>query len=155
MLNNIEFRVCNGENITEIENIEQTCFATDAWSHDFITYALGIFLVIGLFDEGKMIGYGACHNRSRFIYIDNLAILPSYRNKGFGTLFMRYFFRIAIENNCTEALLQVNVNNSSAIAMYKKMGFKTVRLLKGYYRRRNGRDEDALLMNAKIMHDLD
>ncbi len=155
MLDNIEFRVCNRGNIPEIENIEQTCFATDAWSHDFITYALGIFLVTGLFYRDEMIGYGACHNRGRFLYIDNLAILPSYRNRGFGTLFMRYFFRIAMEKNCTGALLQVNINNSSAIAMYQKIGFKTVRLLKGYYRRKKGKNEDALLMKAEMMHELD
>lgn len=146
----ISIRPCTFKEMDQILNIEKSCFQEDAWSRDFINYAMDTYYVKGIFFNEKLIAYGACHVQGQIMNVDNLAVLPEYRGKGLGKLLLLHMMQLAEDKNCPGVLLQVNVNNSRAIEIYRKVGFETVRLLKGYYQRKRGKSEDALLMFTSL-----
>ena len=74
--------------------------------------------------------------------ITNLAVDESFRKKGIGKKMLLKIFLEAKNLGAEEALLEVNVNNISAINFYKNFGFHTVSIRSNYY----GANEDAKLM---------
>lgn len=108
------------------------------------------YYVKGIFSGEVLLAYGACHVQGKIMNVDNLAVLPEYRGKGLGKLLLQHMMQLAEDKQCSGVLLQVNVNNSRAIEIYRKMGFETVRLLKGYYQRKGRKSEDALLMFTSL-----
>jgi len=92
------------------------------------------------------IEYGISNLKKSFAkkgHIISLAVIPSMRRRGIGEQLMRK----ALENmrkiyNVNESFLEVRVSNIPAINLYKKLGFKTIRVIRKYYM--DG--EDAYLM---------
>ena len=74
--------------------------------------------------------------------ITNLAVDESFRKKGIGKKMLLKIFLEARNLGAEEALLEVNVNNISAINFYKNFGFHTISIRSNYY----GANEDAKLM---------
>lgn len=79
-------------------------------------------------------------------HIISIAVIPEMRRKGIGKSLMlkamealRHFYSV------DEYYLEVRVTNTPAVNLYTKLGFKPVKVLKGYYL--DG--EDAYLM-AKL-----
>lgn len=56
------------------------------------------------------------------IWIEELFLLPEYRNKGLGTEFFQ-FVKETIEPNVARIRLEVEPDNTDAIRLYKQMGF--------------------------------
>lgn len=73
------------------------------------------------------------------VEINYLYVLDEYRRKGIATKLIKKLVKIAKrKENIT---LEVNENNSSAIALYKKMGFNEIAIRPNYYG-----NENAILM---------
>lgn len=76
-------------------------------------------------------------------HIVSIAVLEPYRRKGIGEALMRATLKKMKEvYKAEEAYLEVRVSNYPAINLYKKLGFKEVKVLKHYY----ADGEDAYLM---------
>ena len=73
--------------------------------------------------------------------IIDIFVLEEYRNKNIGSLLLE---KVIGNNKDKNITLEVNVNNLSAINLYKKYGFEEVAIRKGYY---NG--VDGILMLKK------
>ncbi len=110
------------------------------------------FLVAEL--NGEVVGYIMCrveYGRSltgkgfivRKGHIISLAVLPKARRRGIGTALMRKAME-AMKNvyKVDEFYLEVRRSNIPAISLYRKLGFKIVNVIAGYYH--DG--EDAYLM---------
>ncbi|MCI4456914.1 MAG: ribosomal protein S18-alanine N-acetyltransferase [Desulfurococcaceae archaeon] len=110
-----------------------------------------IFLVAEI--EGKIVGY--MMNRIEYDegffkgdivrrgHVISIAVLPEYRRRGIGrSLMIEGMRRMKEYYNADEVILEVRVSNTPAIELYKKLGFKVVRIIPRYYR--DG--EDAYLM---------
>lgn len=66
------------------------------------------------------------------IEIDYIYVVQSQRKKGFGSKLIDYVIN---KNSDTKNItLEVNVNNTSAINLYKKMGFQIVAIREKYYK---------------------
>lgn len=50
----------------------------------------------------------------------------------------------------SELFLEVSVNNTHAIALYKKIGFKQISMRKNYYKYKDGSYNDALIYKLNI-----
>ena len=59
----------------------------------------------------------------KFCYIMDIIVTEKHRGKGFGTALMNSAKDWAKEQNCNFVNLDVLVNNSEAIRLYKKLGF--------------------------------
>lgn len=76
----------------------------------------------------------------------NLAIDPNFQHQGFGSQLLTYWIDQMRLKKVTNFLLEVRKSNHSAIALYQKLGFKTVAIRKNYYPAHNNAQEDALIM---------
>lgn len=114
--------------------------------HDNYVFSLDEFSNCLVIEENnKIIGfitYSIIYERAEVI---DIIIDEKERKKGYGNKLLSKVIEIAKENNCTNITMEVNVNNESAINLYKKNGFKIVSNRKNYYN-----DNDAYLMELKL-----
>ena len=86
------------------------------------------------FDFGsKTIGMACLWAIVEEAHITLLGIHPDYRGQGLGQLLLLTLLQDAIARKLEWATLEVNVNNSKAIELYKKFGFQVAGTRKGYY----------------------
>lgn len=80
-------------------------------------------------------------------HIVSIAVMPEHRLKGVGfTLMLTTLKNMVQHYKCQETYLEVRVSNLSAISLYRKLGYKEIRVLPHYYL--DG--EDALLMSKEL-----
>lgn len=99
--------------------------------------------LLGYYLNSKLIGfisYSIIYDRCEINFI---GVLEEYRGKKIGSLLIRYTINRA--KNCINITLEVNINNFTAIELYKKNGFKIASIRKMYY----GND-DAYLMIKEL-----
>ncbi len=104
--------------------------------------------------DGQVVGYVMCRVEYDTLYtkpgvvgrkghIVSLAVLPEARRRGVATeLMKRAMEAMKSQYGADEYYLEVRVSNEPAIKLYKKLGFRAVRVLTRYY----GDGEDAYLM---------
>ncbi len=66
-------------------------------------------------------------------YIITIDVLAQHRKSGVGTQLMEEAHRRLIAAGTRRVILETAVNNTEAIRFYEKLGYTTVRRLKGYY----------------------
>ncbi|MCV6599822.1 MAG: ribosomal protein S18-alanine N-acetyltransferase [Alphaproteobacteria bacterium] len=86
-------------------------------------------------DENKPLGFIMVQKIEDEAEIITVCVLPEYRKQGIA--------QKLIENiTSNKVFLEVNIKNTPAINLYKKLGFKTERIRKKYY----NNNDDALIM---------
>jgi len=80
-------------------------------------------------------------------HVVSIAVLEQYRNKGIGKALLQASLKAMKEiYGAEEVYLEVRVSNEPAIHLYRKLGFKEVKVLKHYY----ADGEDAYLMACPL-----
>ena len=125
--------------------IEKACF-TDPWSEngfkDSLNEASAHLLVLE--DESfGIVGYACLYQIVDEGEIVNVAIHPSYRQKGYGAELVRALIQLGKELGAERFFLEVRKGNVSGRALYASLGFAECGIRKGFYE--NPR-EDAVLM---------
>jgi ribosomal-protein-alanine N-acetyltransferase len=77
------------------------------------------------------------------IHINNVAVLPECRGRGFGTLLMRRVLTEGRRLGATRATLEVRASNDAARRFYEGLGFCATAVRKQYY---TNPVEDALIL---------
>ena len=97
--------------------------------------------VIGYYFDNKIVGFLDYSVMYEKIEINYIFVIEEYRKKGIAYNLIKY----VIDNYDFENItLEVNINNISAINLYKKLGFNIIGIRKKYY---NG--VDGYLMEVK------
>ncbi len=79
----------------------------------------------------------------RVLHLISIAVLREYRRMGIGSALLKATIDEAVlDGNIASIYLEVRVSNEPAIRLYRKFGFREVRVIRGYYR--DG--EDAYVM---------
>ncbi len=126
-----------------LAQIENECFSCP-WSEEAIIKAVerkdNIYFcaVCG----GKVTGYIGSYRVLGEVYINNIAVLKDYRNKGMGKALIKALSDYCKENSCEFCTLEVRKSNINAISLYEKCGFKLVGERKNFY---DNPKENALL----------
>ena len=154
----IEIKPLNPREIAEIVTLDQICLG-GIWQEDGYlreidssnSYLIGLHL-----SEAKnslhqvvsksIIGFACLWSIVNEAHITLLAVHPNYRRQGLGELMLIALLKDAITRKLEWATLEVNVNNTSAINLYQKFGFKVAGTRPGYYQ---GTGEDALILWRK------
>ena len=89
------------------------------------------FRLIGLAKKGHLI---------------SIAVLPKYQHQGIGQALLQEVMKATLGYGAKEFYLEVRVTNTSAISLYKKLGFQIIKNLHGYY----SDGENAYLMSRKL-----
>ncbi len=83
-------------------------------------------------DQGKLVGYIAAgpkkisHRKSKYIEIQNLGVVPSYRSQGLGSRLIKACLKRARNKGYQKAYLNSYSANVKAIAFYKSNGFSKI-----------------------------
>ena len=86
--------------------------------------------VIGHYFDNKIVGFLDYSVMYEKIEINYIFVIEEYRKKGIAYNLIKY----VIDNYDFENItLEVNVNNTNAINLYKKLGFKIINIRKCYY----------------------
>ncbi len=78
---------------------------------------------------------GSCRTSrisSTAVCLHHVEILPQYRNRGYGTIFLKLLIQNLVKNGCLQIILQVAGDNLPALALYKKQGFQITETLSYY-----------------------
>ena len=98
-------------------------------------------------NNNEVIGYlGLWHKGSSF-HITNIAITEILRRKGYGRKLLKFVEKIADIHKIKKISLEVGSSNRIAQDMYRKYGYKVIRVLRNYYQEEK---EDALIMEKKL-----
>jgi len=79
-------------------------------------------------------------------HVVSIAVLPEHQHQGIGSALMQKAMENMIRYRAKKCFLEVRVSNEPAIQMYKKLGFKIKRKIRGYYM--DG--EDAYVMEKEL-----
>jgi [ribosomal protein S18]-alanine N-acetyltransferase len=129
---------------------------TDSFFQDRLKESPETFLVAEN-EEGKIVGYIMCrieygfsnlkrYGLARKGHIVSVAVLEEHRKAGVGQALLEESMSGMKLRGCSEAYLEVRVSNDPAVALYQKLGYKTVTTHHEYYR--DG--ESALVMSAPL-----
>lgn len=97
-------------------------------------------------DEGSIVGYAGGVVAGGEIQIDNVAVAPSRRREGIAARLLARVTYDAQMLGATTSVLEVDVDNAAAQALYAGLGYAEVGRRPNYY----GRGHDALIMEAKL-----
>jgi [ribosomal protein S18]-alanine N-acetyltransferase len=89
-----------------------------------------------VWDHDRLVAYVSAIVEQGALYIASLAVAPTHRRQGIAQALMA-----TAESHCPPDV-HVRTDNTEALALYHKLGFKQARRLPNYY----GDGEDALLL---------
>ncbi len=98
-------------------------------------------------NTGVLVGYCLSWLIYAEIHILKVAVHEDSQNQGLGRSMIEDTLEYFIAKGANHAILEVRLNNHSAIGLYEKLGFEGIRIRKNYYRETN---EDALVMLLDI-----
>ncbi|KAJ4828106.1 Histone acetyltransferase mcc1 [Turnera subulata] len=94
---------------------------------------------------GDLLRYDPSRPDQTLVYILTLGVVEAYRNRGIATSLIREVIKYAASiSTCRAVYLHVISYNIAAIHLYKKMSFKCIRRLQGFYLI-NGQHYDSYL----------
>ncbi|ACS89166.1 ribosomal protein-alanine acetyltransferase RimI like protein [Thermococcus sibiricus MM 739] len=84
--------------------------------------------------SGQVVGYVMGYIRPDMEgHIMSIAVDPLYRGNGIGRLLMEAVIDRLIKRGARYIGLEVRVSNKGAIKLYEKLGFKKMKIIRGYY----------------------
>lgn len=98
-------------------------------------------------DDGKLIGYSFNHLIEDELHVLNIVVADEFRKKGCGRALLSSCLKEAKQRSAQRALLEVRPSNTSALGLYRSLGFKIIAKRKEYYR---DNLEDALMLELQF-----
>ena len=140
----LKIREMEKQDLKQVCDLEKEIFSLP-WSRDGFLFSMNspyeICLIADL--EGVIAGYGVLMISFDEATISNIAVGEPFRGQGIGEKLLRELIRRGREKGAERFTLEVRVSNSNAISLYRKLGFESVGVRKGFYERPR---EDALIM---------
>lgn len=97
--------------------------------------------------SGSVVAYIVTWTIYDEVHILNIAVHPDFRKIGLGEMLLRDCLDFSCDRGLKLAVLEVRTSNNSAIKLYEKIGFKTLRVRKKYY---SDTGEDAFVMMYEL-----
>ena len=81
----------------------------------------------------KIVGVACVENQFGDGYLHNIAVADDYRRQGIARQLMNKCREFLQTNDVEKIFLEVRTSNTNAVNLYKKCGFETVCVRKGFY----------------------
>jgi len=132
----ITIRRARRDDVPSILCIERKSFGSDAWDRDqFLDYFAqpdrSVFLV-GTID-GTLVGYTLAFHSALRAEIHSIAVTPAHRGRGVAVALLKRVIGLVQRRGFGTVSLNVRLENSAAIGLYRRLGFQRVRRVNGYY----------------------
>jgi len=136
-LTDVEFVLMQDYHLPAVFAMEEALFAGEEWSRDQFYSELALMpesrmYWVALHDK-RVIGYFGEMIVDDFADIATVAIAPEFRRRGIATRMIDIMIAEAVRRGATRMLLEVRVDNTAAIALYKKYGFDFIAERPNYY----------------------
>ncbi|MBT0158560.1 ribosomal protein S18-alanine N-acetyltransferase [Candidatus Bathyarchaeota archaeon A05DMB-2] len=125
--------------LDKLYEIEKQCFEKEAFTKQQIAYLVGDYNSIGLATraDGEIVGFAIARvdirRNMRFGHILTVDVVPAYRRKGIARKLLTQIENILKQKGASECRLEVRENNTAALSLYQKLGYKKVGKLERYY----------------------
>ncbi len=97
--------------------------------------------------EGLLVGFACFRVMGSEAELLNLAVLPSLRRQGAGSLLMEQVLQEVAKSGAVRIFLEVRDSNRAAIGFYERFGFEPIARRPGYYIHPQA---DALTLHRRI-----
>jgi ribosomal-protein-alanine N-acetyltransferase len=94
-----------------------------------------------------ILGFAVAQLVTDEMHIHNLVVAPERRREGLGHRLLRDTLRWGAASGARRVFLEVRQSNWAALELYRKAGFETVAVRRGYYDRPA---EDALVLHREL-----
>ncbi len=119
------------------------------WAHWFFRRILRQHASCWVLEKDtEVIGFGILRMEKGHAHIMNMCVDAAYRRRGLGRHILLQLLTIAKKQQARKVWLEVRENNRSAHLLYRKLGFRSTAIHKGYYLTQNGR-QNAIIMTQK------
>lgn len=149
----INYRAAVQLDLPVLVSMERVLFADSPWSmgqfkEEFKGVPNSRFFLVATNEQDQIVGYAAVLVVAPGVEADVLtvAVLPEYARKGIATHFMNELEKWSLAKHASAMMLEVGITNTSAIALYEKLGYKTIATRKNYY----GPGLDAFVMRKEF-----
>lgn len=133
--------------VAAVTRIEKASFSTvwpsDAFHNELNANKLAHYFVGRI--AGRVVAYGGIWVILEDSHITTIAVDPGYRGRRYGEVMLLRLIDEALERGAAWMTLEVRESNTVAQHLYRKYGFTTVTMRRGYYSDDN---ESALVMWA-------
>ena len=135
------------EHVVQVAELEKICFA-DPWSEKSIASELENPLSYWLvaLDEDRVVGYVGSQTVLGETDMMNVAVRPEYRRQGIAEALILALIEQLRRRKSHCLTLEVRDSNTSARALYGKLGFLEIGRRRNYYRNPM---EDALILRKE------
>ncbi|SFP89976.1 ribosomal-protein-alanine acetyltransferase [Nitrosomonas cryotolerans] len=131
------FRSAIKKDITQLLVIENRCFARDTLSARSFHWMLekGHADIILIEVDHNIVGYSLLLYRrgTSLARLYSIAILPECQGSGLGTALLKHAEQAAQKHDCVYLRLEVRSDNTTAIACYKRLGYRQFDTKQDYY----------------------
>jgi len=127
------------------------CFA-ESWSESAFRQLMdahGVQAILSRAESGEPLGFLLVRVVADECEILSLGVAPESRSRGLGTELVQWAAHGAYKCGARTMFLEVNVNNTAAKQLYKKLGFEETGRRTGYYRTCDSL-ADALILRSSL-----
>ena len=127
------------KDLKNILQLESMVFGKDAFSQKLIKRLIKENLFFLKLEKSgikkQLIGFViVIMDKEECANIINFLINPKYQNKGYGSFLLNQtILKIKEFDKVKKIILNVNINNSSAVKLYEKSGFRIIQKINNYY----------------------
>ena len=118
-------------------SIERELFPRDAWSPEVLRSELAL---VGesreywvAVDGDEVVGYCGLYYLPPDSDVQTIAVKASHQRRGVGSLMLRTMVDTAIAKGCKHMMLEVAVENTGAMSLYERFGFRALGVRRNYY----------------------
>ncbi len=133
----VTIRPARLEDLDRLVQIEHRSFTTDRFSRRTFRYLLTRANAVTLVAEvdAKVVGYAMLlfHRGTFLARLYSLAVDPAFRSLGAGLALIEAAEQLALAHECVTLRLEVRKDNTSAIRLYQRHGYKTQETVPDYY----------------------
>lgn len=114
-------------------------FGEVPWNYTAFRYELNslvpnLYLLIETKEQPKkIVAFIGCRFTNNRAHITNIAVLPDFQGMGIGSWLLDTIKVAAEKQGCTTVTLEVRMSNKQAQSLYRKKGFLSRTIKKGYY----------------------
>ena len=134
--------------IADVTRLEDALFPASPWSEGqfWAELASEQRMMLVAKAASDVVGYAGINLSDEEPEIMTIAVRPDHQGQGIGAEFMRRMLAAADARAARRVLLEVEVGNASAIALYERFGFVRNGVRRDYY----GLGIDAVLMERHV-----
>jgi [ribosomal protein S18]-alanine N-acetyltransferase len=122
--------------IDAILEVEEASF-TNPWTREMYEAELRnegtAFFYLVRDASRRVVGFCSCWRVLDELHINNLAVLPEYRNQRIGSALLMHVLKHGRQLGATRALLEVRQSNLPARRLYERFGFTVSGIRREYY----------------------